>query len=86
MSLGDCELTYTDKTVHLAAVLVSEESGGLAESHRESSVRALTVEEYLILERTGHGAHCEAFLGVIVRVSYYEHTVEIVIPVTGNFV
>ena len=72
--------------MHLTAVLVSEQCGGLGQSHGQVTVGTLTVQKYLILERAGHGTECEAFLFLIVGVAQNEHTVKVVIPVAGNFV
>ena len=86
VSLGDGELTNTDQTVHLAGILVAEERRGLAKAHGKIAVGALFVEEYLILEGTSHGTESKALLGLIVRIAQNEHTVKVVIPVTGDLV
>ena len=81
MSLGDGELTNSDKSVHLAAVLVSEQGRCFRQAHRQVTVAALSVQEHLILERAGHGSEGEAFLCFVCGVAEDEHSVEIVIPV-----
>ncbi len=86
VSLGNSELADADKTVHFAAVLVSEKGGGLRKSHRKIAVGAGSVQKYLILERTSHRTERKAFLGFVVGVAEDEHTVQIVIPVSRNFV
>ena len=86
MTLGNGELSYSDKTVHLSAVLVSEKCGGLAQSHRQISVGTLTVKEYLILERTGHRTESKALLFLVVGIAQNEHSVTVMIPVTRDLV
>ena len=86
MTLGDRELTHADQAVHLAGILVAEERRGFAQTHGQVAVGALTVEIHLILEGAGHGTQREAFLRFVVRVTQHEHTVQIVIPVTGNLI
>ena len=54
VSFRDGKLTHTDKTVHLSAILISEECGGLTESHGKISVGSFLIEEHLILERARH--------------------------------
>ena len=86
MSLGNGELTDTDQTVHLTGILVAEQSGGLAKAHGQLTVGALLVQIYLILEGAGHGTESEALLALIVGIAQNEHTVQVVIPVTGDLV
>ena len=84
--LGNGELPHADQAVHLAAVLVAEERGGLGQAHGKLAVGAVAAEVNLILEGAGHGAQRKAFLGFVVRVAQHEHTVEIMIPVARNLV
>ena len=72
--------------MHLAGILVTEQSGGLIESHWQIAVGAGTIEVNLILEWAGHWTQCEAFLGFIMWVAQNEHAIQIVIPVTADLV
>ena len=84
MAFGNSELTHTNQTVHFAAVLVTEQSRGFAQAHRQLTIGTLTVQENLILERAGHRTQSEAFFSFVMRVAQDEHAVKIMIPVTGN--
>ena len=86
VSLGNCELTDSYKTMHLTGILISEKRGGFAKAHRKLSVGALFVKKYLILKGAGHRTEGEALLGVVVGVAHNEHTVKIVVPVARNLV
>ena len=86
MALGDRKLTHTDEAVHFAGVLIAEQRGRFAETHRQIAVRTAAVQIDLILERAGHRAQGEALLRLILRVAEDEHAVEIVVPVAGNLV
>ena len=86
MSLGDRELADADQSVHFAGVLVAEERGGLAEAHRQIAVAARAVEIDLILERAGHRTQRKALFFFIIGIAEDEHTVAVVIPVTGDAV
>ena len=86
MAFGNSELTHTNQAVHFAAVLVTEQSRGFAQAHRQLTIGTLTVQENLILERAGHRTQSEAFFSFVMRVAQDEHAVKIMIPVTGNAV
>ena len=86
MALGDGELAHTDQAVHLAGILVAEQGGRLAQPHGQVTVGALAVQIHLILEGAGHGPQGKALLRLVIGVAQHEHTVQIVIPVAGNFI
>jgi len=86
MALRNGELAHTDKTVHLAGILIAEQGGGLTQAHGEIAVAAGAVEEYLVLERAGHGAQGKAFLGLIVGIAQHKHAVQVMIPVAGDLI
>ena len=86
MTFRDGELTHTNQTVHLTGVLVAEEGRGFAQTHRQVAVRAGAVEVDLILERAGHRAQRKALFGFVVWVAQYKHAIQVVIPVTADFV
>ena len=84
MSLGNSKLPYSDKSVHLARILVSEEGRCLTEAHGQIPVRALTIEIDLVLEGTSHRTQCKALLALVIRVADNKHAVEIMIPMSRN--
>ena len=86
MAFRDGELTHTNQAVHFTAVLVTEQSRGFAQAHRQLTIGALTVQENLILERAGHRTQSEAFFSFVMRIAQDEHAIKIMIPVTGNAV
>ena len=65
-ALGNGELADTDEAVHLAGILIAEQSGGLAQAHGQVAVGPLAIQVYLILEGAGHRPQGEALLGLVV--------------------
>ena len=86
MSFRDSELTHADQTVHFAGVFITEERGRFVESHWEVAIGTFPVQVDLVLERAGHRTQGETLALFIVRISEDKHAVEIVIPVTGDFI
>ena len=81
MSLGDCKLSYADKTVHFARCFVTEKGRGFVKTHGKVTVASAAVKICLVLEGAGHGTQCENFL-VFFLVAQNEHAILIMIPVT----
>ena len=72
--------------MHFAGIFVSEQGRSFHESHGKIAVAAFFIEINLILEGTGHGTESEAVFGIVVRIAEDEHAVEIVIPVSRDFI
>ena len=72
--------------MHLAGILIAEQGRGLAQAHGQIAVGALAVQIHLVLEGAGHGPQGEALLGLVVGVAQDEHTVQVMIPVAGDFI
>ena len=85
MTFGNCELTNSDKSVHLAACFISEKCWSFIVTERKISVWTLTIKISLILERASHRTKCKYFI-IFFRITEYKHTVHIVVPVTADFV
>ena len=81
MAFGNSELADTDEAMHLAGILIAEQGGSFAQTHGKIAVAAGAVEEYLVLERAGHGTQGKTFLGFIVGIAQYKHPIQIMIPV-----
>ena len=84
MTLGNGELADADQAVHLAGVLVTEQGGGLAQTHGQIPVASCPVQEHLVLEGAGHGTQGKAFLLLVIGIAQNEHAVQVVIPVAGD--
>ena len=83
MSLGNGKLTHTGQSVHLAGILVTEQSGSLAHAVRQITVGLLRILIAVVLERAGHRTQCQHLL-VLLLIAKNKHTLFIMIPVTGN--
>ena len=86
MSFGDRELSDTNQTVHFTGRFISEQGRSFRQTHRQITIGTLFIQIYLILEGAGHRTQGETFLCFIMRITHDKHTIEIVIPVTGNFI
>ena len=80
VSLGDGELPYPGKSVHLPGILVAEQRGSLAVAAGQVAVGLLAVLEHIVLEGAGHGAQGEDF-SVFLLVPQHEHALFVMIPV-----
>ena len=85
MSLRDCKLTNSCQTMHLTGVLITEQCGCFAVTKRQITVAVLFCFVYIVLERTCHRTKCKYFF-VCLFITKYEHSVFVMIPVTGNLV
>ena len=71
--------------MHLTGILITEQCGGLTETDRQITVAVLLCFVYIVLERTCHRTKCVNFF-VFLLVSKYEHSVFVMIPVSGDLV
>ena len=85
MSLGNSKLTNSCQAMHLSGILITEQCGGLAETDRQITVAVLLCFVYIVLERTCHRTKC-INLFVLLLITKYEHTIFVMIPVSGDLV
>ena len=72
--------------MHLTGILVAEQGGSFAQTHRQIAVGSCSVQVDLILEGASHRTQRKALLALVIGVAHNEHTVTIVIPVAGDLV
>ena len=85
MSFRNCKLTNSCQAVHLTGILVTEQCGCLSETDRQVTVAVLFCFVYIVLERAGHRTECIYFF-VLLFIAKNEHTVFVMIPVSGDLV
>ena len=85
MSLRDCKLTNSCQTMHLTGVLITEQCGCFAVTKRQVTVAVLFCFVYIVLEWTCHRTESIYFF-VFLFVTKNEHTVFVMIPVSGDLV
>ena len=85
MSFRNRKLTYTCQTMHFAGILVTEQSRCFTVTKWQGTVAVLFSFVYIVLEWACHWTKCKYFF-ICFFISEDEHTVFVMIPVTGNLV